>query len=65
MAAREHKFTNIAGEPRTICKDQSKGGGFVFLSPHPDYPNIKDISMMRGREPEPLIECFGFCSTIN
>jgi len=35
----------------------------VFLKPHPDYPNIKDISMMKGRPPEPLFECNGFCGT--
>jgi hypothetical protein len=25
------------------------------------YPLLKDISMMKGREPEPLMECNGFC----
>jgi hypothetical protein len=56
-----------------MLKDQSKEAkklveetgdktlAFVFLKPHPDYPNIKDISMMDGREPEPLIDCNGFC----
>jgi len=65
MAEREHKFTNAAGEPRTICKDQAEdnAGELVFLKPHPDYPNHKDISMKKGREPEPLPECNGFCST--
>ncbi len=33
----------------------------MFLKPHKDYPNLKDISMMKGREPEPLFECNGFC----
>lgn len=61
MAAREHKYTDMKGEPVTICKDQSKGGGLVFLMPHPKYQNIKDISMMKGRPPEPLMECNGFC----
>jgi len=61
MAAREHHYTNLKGEPVTICKDQSKGGGLVFLKPHPDYPEIKDLSMMKGRMPEPLMECNGFC----
>lgn len=63
MAEREHRLTNEKGQPVTICKDQSEGGGLVFLLPHPDYPNMKDISMMEGREVEPLIECNGFCST--
>lgn len=61
MADFEHELTNEKGEPVTICKDQSKGGGLVFLKPHPDYPNMKDISMMKGRMPEPLMECNGFC----
>lgn len=67
MAKREHELTNLKGEPVTICKDQSneakKKGGYVpvFLMPHPDYPHIKDISMMQGRKPEPLVECNGFC----
>lgn len=65
MAAREHKITDMKGEPVTICKDQSKGGGLVFLKPHPNYPNMKDISMMKGRPPEMLIECNGFCQTTN
>lgn len=67
MAMREHELTNLKGEPVTICKDQSKEakakGGFVpvFLLPHPDYPEVKDISMFKGRPPEPLVECNGFC----
>lgn len=63
MAAREHHYTDKKGEPVTICKDQSKGGGLVFLLPHPKYPHMKDLSMMKGRPPEPLMECNGFCNT--
>jgi hypothetical protein len=63
MAMVEHDLTNLAGKPVTILKDQSKGGGLVFLLPHPQYPHIKDISMMKGRMPEPLVECNGFCGT--
>lgn len=65
MADREHQYTNLKGQPVTICKDQSKGGGLVFLKPHPDYPNMKDLSMMKGRPPEPLMECNGFCGVKN
>lgn len=67
MAMREHDLTKLKGEPVTICKDQSKDavkiGSYapVFLLPNPDYPQIKDISTFKGREPEPLIECNGFC----
>ena len=63
MAEMEHTLTEIKGEPVTMLKDQSKGGGLLFLKPHPDYPEIKDISMKKGREPESLMECNGFCST--
>lgn len=70
MAAIEHDLTNIKGEPVTICKDQSneakkRNGGkaeLVFLLPHPNYPLMKDISMIKGRQPESLMECNGFCN---
>lgn len=61
MALVEHELTELRGEPVTMLKDQSKGGGLVFLKPHPKYPHIKDISMMKGRKPKPLFECNGFC----
>lgn len=63
MAFIEHDLTNKKGQPVTILKDQSKFGGLVFLKPHPKYPLMKDISMMRGKGPEPLMECNGFCGT--
>jgi len=63
MAMVEHELTDLKGEPVTMLKDQSKGGGLVFLKPHAKYPHIKDISMMKGREPKPLFECNGFCGT--
>jgi len=59
MAKVEHELTQMKGEPVTMLKDQSKDGGLVFLKPHKDYPNIKDISMMKGREPQPLTDCNG------
>lgn len=61
MAKVEHELTDLKGEPVTMLKDQSKGGGLVFLKPHPNYPHIKDISMMHGRDPKPLMDCNGFC----
>jgi len=61
MAEVEHELTNLKDKPITMLKDQSKDGGLVFLKPHPKYPQIKDISMMKGREPKPLMECNGFC----
>lgn len=62
MAEMEHELTDLKGRPVTMLKDQSNGSNqLVFLKPHKDYPQIKDISMMKGREPKPLFECNGFC----
>jgi 3'-phosphoadenosine 5'-phosphosulfate sulfotransferase (PAPS reductase)/FAD synthetase len=63
MAKIEHDLTALKGKPVTMLKDQGKSAGLVFLLPNPMYPGIKDISMMNGREPEPLLECNGFCGT--
>lgn len=63
MALVEHEITDLKGEPVTMLRDQSKGGGLVFLKPHPKYPHIKDISMMQGRPPKPLLDCNGFCGS--
>lgn len=61
MAQIEHDLTDLKGQPVTMLKDQSKDGGLVFLKPHLKYPFVKDISMMKGRPPKPLLECNGFC----
>lgn len=61
MANEEHLLTDMKGEPVTMLKDQSKNGGLVFLRPHPNYPHVKDISMMKGRPPKPLTDCNGYC----
>jgi 3'-phosphoadenosine 5'-phosphosulfate sulfotransferase (PAPS reductase)/FAD synthetase len=66
MAEVEHDLTERKGKPVTMLKDQSgkakQNGNFqVFLKPHPNYPNYKDLSMMTGREVKPLMECNGFC----
>lgn len=63
MANVEHQLTDLKGQPVTMLKDQSIGGDLVFLKPHLNYPHIKDISMMKGRLPKPLMECNGFCGT--
>ncbi len=63
MAKVEHELTDLKGEPVTMLKDQSKGGGLIFLLPHPNYPQIKDISHLKGKEVKPLFECNGFCGT--
>ena len=71
MAKVEHDLTDLKGEPVTMLKCQKKETkeivkstgdktrAFVFLKPHKDYPLIKDISMMEGREPQPLTDCNG------
>jgi 3'-phosphoadenosine 5'-phosphosulfate sulfotransferase (PAPS reductase)/FAD synthetase len=59
MSKVEHDLTEMKGKPVTMCKDQSKGGGLVFLKHNKDFPHIKDISMMKGREPKPLTDCNG------
>ena len=65
MADLEHELTEAKGQPVTICKDQSgKEHKLIFLKHNPNYPNVKDISTIKGRQPEPLMECFGFCNTL-
>lgn len=61
MAEMEHKLTDLKGMPVTMLKDQSLNGGLVFLKPNKKYSEIKDITKMKGREPDPLFECNGFC----
>lgn len=68
MAAMEHELTDAKGEPVTMLKDQSneakKSGNYkVFLEPHPDWPNVKTLSEMKGRAVKPLMECNGFCGS--
>lgn len=73
MAEIEHKLTDERGYPVTMLKCQSKESkakvketgdkraNLVFLKKHPNYPNHKTIDDMKGREPEPLGDCNGFC----
>lgn len=65
MASLEHELTNDKGEPVTILRDQTKerSGEPIFLKPHPKYPQYQSLDDKEGREPEPLMECNGFCST--
>lgn len=68
MAKVEHELTDLKGQPVTCCKDQSNlaketGNRLVFLKPHKDYPHLKDISMMKGKTLEPMVECNGFCGS--
>jgi len=65
MANIEHEISSLKGEPVTICKDQRKGrkGNRLFLKPNPAYPEVLDISAIKGRRPITPFECNGFCST--
>jgi len=73
MAHFEWELSELKGEPVTICKDQSKAakarnGGqaeLVWLLLNPAYPLMKDITMIKGRQPKPLMECNGFCGVNN
>jgi len=73
MAVIEHWLTNLAGEPVTMLKDQSKEAdkkakknpksNLVFLVKHPNYPDNKSIFEMPDCEVEPLVDCNGYCGT--
>lgn len=66
MAQMEHFLTDRKSQPVTMLKDQSKkakedGTQLVFLKKHPNYPMLKSVDEMKGRPPEPLTDCNGFC----
>lgn len=63
MAALEHELSAKKGQPVTMLKDQSKGGGLMFLKHNPAFPDVKDISCKSHQKVEPLFECNGFCGT--
>ena len=64
MANIEREISADKGEPVTICKDQAGGKKeLLFLEPNPQFPEIGHIGLKKGREPESLMECNGFCST--
>ena len=64
MANIEREISLDKGEPVTICKDQAEAKKkLLFLKPNPDFPEMGHIGLKKGREPESLIECNGFCST--
>jgi hypothetical protein len=37
----------------------------VFLEPHPDYPQNKSLSDFPTMKVEPLIDCNGYCGTLD
>lgn len=67
MSKIEHELSKLKGKPVTMMKDQTKEARknkeLLFLEHNPQFPNVKDISMKKGREPKPLTDCNGYCST--
>lgn len=65
MAMMEHKLTNLKGKPvtmlRTSISKEYNERYPVFLIPHPDYTYLPNFKDQKGREPEPLTDCNGFC----
>jgi len=65
MAAMEHELSAAKGKPVTVCKDQRNGkvGNRLFLRKSSQFPDVEDISDIKGRQPVTPFECNGFCST--
>jgi len=67
MAEEEHLLTDRKGSPVTMLRLSKKKDDEkripLFLKPHPKYPNLPNLKDQKGREPEPLFECNGFCGT--
>lgn len=62
MADMEHYLSFFRGKPVTMLKKQNKKSSeLVFLKPYWRFPEVKDISMMKGRPPKPLNDCNGYC----
>lgn len=65
MAKMEHELTELKGKPVTMLRTSKKKNDEnqypIFLKPHPKYPDLPKFSDQKGREPEPLFECNGFC----
>ena len=60
MAKVEHELTDLKGSPVTMLR---KNGVPLFLEPNKKYPLMPKFDEQKGREPEPLFECNGFCGT--
>lgn len=67
MANIEHEISVSKGEPVTICKDQRKAtkGDRLFLKHCPDFPEVRTIDEIKGRQPVTPFECNGLCSTMD
>jgi hypothetical protein len=64
MVEMERELSKLKGEAVTMLKDQSRGErNKIFLEHNPDFPEYGNLSQKKGREPESLMECNGFCAT--
>ena len=69
----EHELSDEAGFQVTMCKEQSedakalenKKDALLFLLPHPEYPQNKTVLDVQAREPKPMVDCMGFCGTLD
>ena len=66
MAKVEHELTAMKGKPVTMLRESAKksneGVRFpIFLKYNPDYPEIKTLNDVKGREPKSMVDCNGFC----
>lgn len=62
IIAKNRKIKEFNKQEDSLFKQDLIHGWQVFLKPHKDYPQCKDISMMNSRPVEPLMECNGTCS---
>lgn len=60
MAKVEHELTERKGKPVTMLKN---GESLIFLKKNDNYPEISDITTIKGRQPKNLLECNGFCAS--
>jgi len=60
MAKVEHDLTELKGKPVTMLKNNEE---LIFLVKNEKYPEIKDITSVKGRKPRNLLECNGFCAS--
>ena len=61
----EHELSIKKNKPITICRDQRKKtrGNKLFLKKCEAFPEVEDISVIKGKRPVVYFECNGFCST--
>lgn len=62
MGAIEHELTAAKGKPVTMLRvRRGKNRYPLFITKHPDYPDILCIDEVEGRPVKPLNDCNGYC----